>query len=470
MRQLKRKHQQVILFSLFFFLFLVIFSSLVYFLFDFILQSQLKRDLVKEVAEVVISHINIENNQLRFLKSKSGETLRQTLFNEGVSALFYDASTSSIIRKYGIFELQNKNESNDLAVIQNELPVSLGNNKAKEIIFFWNDQKIISILAPLKRDNKPYGVMLLAKPATSTKEVTDVMLLVLISMGVIGLVGSFVLGNIITNKTLSPLRSMIKIIDEINLDKLNKFVYVEGHEKDELVVLTNKFNSMLLRLKEMSEKQKEFIDNASHELKTPITKAVSTLDLLLSQKTLNRDELIDVKSDLFELNDLVEELLALSKARADIKPKAGNTYLRAMVDKIQEKYQEETKSKNLSVEINIDHNFTLPLPKKYLEIILSNLFSNAIKFSPNHSLVKLESKEIMGWKFFEITDSGEGLSENEKGKIFDRFYRAPDTYQKTKGHGIGLSIVKQLCDLYQIEIVVEKNMPTGTKFILRCPS
>lgn len=470
MRQLKRKHQQVILFSLFFFFFLVIFSSLVYFLFDFILQSQLKRDLAKEVSEVVISHINIENNQLRFLKSKNGETLRQTLFNEGVSALFYDASTSSLIRKYGIFELQNKNEGSDLAVIQNELPISFSKNKAKEIIFFWNDQKIISVLAPLKKDSKPYGAMLLAKPASSTKEVTDVMLLVLISMGVIGLAGSFILGNIITNKTLFPLRSMIKIIDEINLDKLNKFVYVEGHEKDELVVLTNKFNDMLLRLKEMSEKQKEFIDNASHELKTPITKAVSTLDLLLSQKTLSREELIDVKSDLFELNDLVEELLALSKARADIMPKTGNTYLRALVDKIQEKYQEEIMSKNLSVEIGIDHNFTMPLPKKYLEIILSNLFSNAIKFSPDHGLVKLKSKEALGFKFFEITDSGEGLSENEKGKIFDRFYRAPDTYQKTKGHGIGLSIVKQLCDLYQIEISVEKNMPTGTRFILRCPS
>ncbi|MFA6533522.1 MAG: ATP-binding protein, partial [Patescibacteria group bacterium] len=122
------------------------------------------------------------------------------------------------------------------------------------------------------------------------------------------------------------------------------------------------------------------------------------------------------------------------------------------------------KNKLLEKEITLVTNFPpsieTVLPSEYLEIILSNLLSNSIKYSQLKSLVSVMIKTDLK-TIIEIKDQGIGMTEEEVLHMFDRFYRGK-TAHKEHGHGIGLSIVKQICDIYKLPIIVRSEKEKGT--------
>jgi signal transduction histidine kinase len=418
---------------------------------------QMRKDLTHEFSEIISDHIRVDTDGISFKKDKNGDTLRLHLFTDGISAQFV-GSDGAIIRNYGAFESQIIKQS-DTGALEALKKKAISQKTVIESDIEWNDIGYISFVSPLEYNNKIIGIMVIAKSFDGLTLLTNSILVILSILGSLGLFGSFFLGRIFTQNALQPLYKIMWAIEATDLNRLKKKVYLEGHPEDEFVLLSHTFNTMLERLHEMSKRQKEFIANASHELKTPLTRAVSSLDVLMLKKHITNKDLKEVQMHIFEINELIETLLVLGKISEGALPK-GKSSLEKIVQSISQTYTDELKIKGIQLITEIPSDLSLPLPSEYAKVILSNLISNAIKFSPHESSIQIVTDHTK--KNLSIIDSGLGLSEDEKEKIFDRFYRSKEVRSNTKGYGLGLSLVKEICKEYGITISVESIKGSGT--------
>lgn len=461
MRNLKTKQKLTILFTLYFFIFLVVLAVLFISSFRYMYRYQIRKDLSHELGEITSDHIRMDSEGIFFKKDKNGDTLRLHLFNDGVSAQFI-GTNGAIIRDYGAFESQvvNDQDLTKLRVIQQK---AIDEQKVIETDIVWNNIVYASFVSPLTYNQRNIGVMVVSKSLDGLNLLTNSTLLILSILGGIGLLGSFFLGHIFTQSALSPLYKIMWAIEGTDLNRLKKKVHLEGHPEDEFVLLSNTFNTMLERLNEMSKRQKEFIANASHELKTPLTRAISSIDVLMLKKEFTTDSLIDVKANIFEINELIDTLLVLGKMSEGELPK-GTSDLKEVIHSVFQLQEKNLHTKKIRFTIEIPHSFTLPVPLEYISVIFGNLLSNAIKFSPNDSTIEIIGSPSK--KTVSIVDHGIGLTSEEQKNIFDRFYRARDVRNSIKGHGLGLSLVKEICKEYGVGVSVISHKGSGTTVTL----
>ena len=461
MRNLKTKQKLTILFTFYFFIFLVVLATLFIASFRIMYRYQLKRDLTHEISEIISDHIRINGEGIAFKKDKNGDTLRLHLFNDGVSAQFIGTS-GAIIRNYGAFESQlvNKEDVNVLDKIKQNAVLK------KSVIdsdFEWNKTMFTSLVTPLTFNNQIIGVLVVAKSLDGLNLLTNSTLLILSTLGGFGLLGSYFLGHIFIQNALSPLYKIMRSIEATDLNRLEKKVILEGHPEDEFVLLSHTFNTMLERLNEMSKRQKEFIANASHELKTPLTRAISSIDILILKKEITAEHLIDIKENIFEINELIDTLFVLGKMNEGELPK-GNSDLKEIIRIVFQHNEKYLHTKQVQFTVALPHSFLLPIPLEYAKVLFNNIISNAIKFSPRNSSIEIVGAPLK--KSVSVVDHGIGLSHEEKTRIFDRFYRSKEARSNTKGYGLGLSLVKEICKEYKIKILVTSIKGSGTTMTL----
>ncbi len=120
---------------------------------------------------------------------------------------------------------------------------------------------------------------------------------------------------------------------------------------------------------------------------------------------------------------------------------------------------------NNTIQLHIEKNIEYQGDKELLPSIVINLIENAIKYSFEKTAITVVLKTINNKPLLEIKDQGCGIPDNEKETVFHKFYRSGSEHtRKTKGTGIGLFIVKSICDLHQISIKISNNQPTGSIF------
>lgn len=228
-------------------------------------------------------------------------------------------------------------------------------------------------------------------------------------------------------------------------------------------------------IQEMVYEQNRFISDASHELKTPLTSLKTAFEVflrdknpqLLDSKELIRESLIDVN----KLQYLSDALLTLAQFQ-----KPQDTYTRS---KINLKKNIETAIKQISP-LAIAKNITIK--KKLLDILtfvdqykLSEVWlimlDNAIKYSPEKSIITITAKKSGNCAEVRVSDQGIGISQKDIPHIFDRFYRADSarSHQKGNGFGLGLAIAKKIVEQHRGGITVTSNKEKGSTFIVKLP-
>ncbi len=230
------------------------------------------------------------------------------------------------------------------------------------------------------------------------------------------------------------------------------------------------------RIKDLDEVKNKFFSNVSHEFRTPLSLILGPLSKIEKQNPNGQDEL-NIKRKSFNvlhknakrLQVLVDQLLDLAKLEStQMKLSLEKADLSSFLNVITSSFDSMIEQKNISYNVSID-----PSPentyfdKDKLEKIVSNLISNAIKYTPEHGLVSVYCSFKNGYLIAEISDTGKGISATEIKKIFERFYRAEGSEEK--GTGIGLALVKELVDLHQGQINVSSNLGKGTSFKVRIP-
>ncbi|TSD63367.1 GHKL domain-containing protein [Inquilinus sp. KBS0705] len=222
--------------------------------------------------------------------------------------------------------------------------------------------------------------------------------------------------------------------------------------------------------KKLMEQKKNFLLSVTHELKSPLA-SIKILLQTIQKRDLTKSQVLDFidKSllDVERLDDMVENMLLASKIdnRSYTFPKAKFN-LSVLVDSIVNRLQISKCDCNQQIiHAEIEPKIEITGDKFALTSVVTNLVENAVKYSSPCETVDVKLFEKEGKIYFQVADHGIGIADNEKSRIFDKFYRvgSEDT-RNTKGTGLGLYIVKEVLDKHQASIKVKDNRPAGSVF------
>ncbi|MEW5950643.1 MAG: heavy metal sensor histidine kinase [Elusimicrobiota bacterium] len=281
-----------------------------------------------------------------------------------------------------------------------------------------------------------------------------------------------ILGMTIAGLALKPVHDIIKTTKQINAESLHLRI-VPPKSKDEIRELADLFNEMISRLEESFISQKRFIQDASHELKTPLTILKGEMEVAL-KKTRSPVEYEKIlKSNLEEterLTRLVENLLTL--ARLDNKEIAGQKSileLNEILKQTAQKLYKKAKDKNIEINLKLsDKNFQFKANEDQISRAFSNIIENAVKYSPEGSPIEITSRLERDKFIVSVKDKGPGIPPESLPHIFERFYRA-DASRSTEGFGLGLAIAKASFENYGAFVTASNIKEGGACFIVEFP-
>jgi len=221
---------------------------------------------------------------------------------------------------------------------------------------------------------------------------------------------------------------------------------------------------------QLAAQQKNFMLSVTHELKSPIASSKLQLETLLKRdldKEKQKELLSNAINDTDRLNKLVEDILLASKIENSVHElHKENINLSEYVEEGM-KQTIRTFHPKQKVTLDIQPNIFFSIDKTTFTSIFLNLFENAVKYSPEHSLIRIILKEQGNGVILMVSDEGVGIPDTEKQNIFKKFYRVGnEETRRAKGTGLGLYIVKYLAEKHNGTIFVKNNSPKGTIFEL----
>lgn len=223
------------------------------------------------------------------------------------------------------------------------------------------------------------------------------------------------------------------------------------------------------------KKQTEFVQNASHELRTPITIIQSIQELLLKKPNSKMvDNFEDVNATLKEskrLAKLIQDLMDLSISDSNqTKIKKEEIDVNQLIREVSSPYIEYAKTQNKTLALNLNYPKLVKIDKDKIQQLIIILLDNAIKYTQEKDEIEITTKEKEHKCMIEIKDTGIGIEKEDRKYIFDRFYRVDKARnKKTGGNGLGLAIAKSIVDGHNGTIKVEENLPKGTCIQIKLP-
>jgi signal transduction histidine kinase len=219
---------------------------------------------------------------------------------------------------------------------------------------------------------------------------------------------------------------------------------------------------------ELVNQQKNFLLSVTHELKTPIAATKLQLQTLLKHKQLPVDQqeqlLTNAVNETNRLNRLIEDVLLANSADKNLALNKEDVNVSELTEQIILNYFSDKKAKGI-LKTEIQNGLSATLDKLLFPSIIINLVENAFKYSPDNSQVLISLNNQNGKLNLSVSDNGFGISEKEKSKIFDKFYRVGnEETRNTKGTGLGLYIVEKIVLAHNGTIEVQDNKPNGSVF------
>lgn len=265
-----------------------------------------------------------------------------------------------------------------------------------------------------------------------------------------------VISGVIISTTIAfrPIRKTSAQVNNLDplfkLEKLN-----EIGSKDEIGVLIKTFNTLLEKTYIASKSQKQFIENASHELNTPLTSLKLQIEQLLKKDDINKETLESIQDDVDEIQSTIEALMALETVtKNDISNEKVN--INTIVEEV---------INNFDIQFINNETITVFSNSKIVKVMLNNLIGNAEKFKEKE--IKITLDQIDKKPSLIVEDDGVGIDSENYDLIFNPFWQEDESRTRNKGgKGLGLSIVKNITLRYGWSISVDKSELGGAKFTI----
>lgn len=299
------------------------------------------------------------------------------------------------------------------------------------------------------------------KHTPQIQEVTSTLVIGLLSLLSIILVMAYIL----ISRSLLNVQRVTNAAKTITAQDLHASI-PQTHIAYEIDDLIATFNTLLSELQNTYAQVKQFGQNASHELKTPLTIIKGEVDVgLRKERTAEEYQHIlkKVAKEVMTLHEVIEKILFLSSTtKKELKHHFTEVYLdEILIDAIEEK-RPLSEQKHLTLHVNALEAVSVLGNAALLKIAIANLIDNAIKYTtaPATIEIALFPHEL------QIKDEGMGIKEEELTHIFEQFYRGDTSKQSTQGSGLGLAIVKNILDLHDFGITVHSQEGVGTNIFI----
>lgn len=289
----------------------------------------------------------------------------------------------------------------------------------------------------------------------------------LIALLIIGTIGSFIVSNHVSR----PVDLFSEQIASINVNSLEKRLIPsgKGHEIDRMA---SEINKTLDRLEQAFRSQEQFVLDAAHELRTPLSTLHAQVEILQAKQ--NKGEgvpeaiLSAQGKNLVRMEAIVEDLLLLAKGKQQFPEECVDLSL--LIGEICMDLQWLAEKHEVKLMYEAEEIQVIQANPMMIDRLIRNLIVNAIQYNKPKGVVKINLKPKPEALFLSIQDSGIGIAQEDLPHIFDRFYRVdPSRSRLSGGTGLGLAIVQHIAELYKAEITVESEVAKGSCFIVSFP-
>ncbi len=334
-----------------------------------------------------------------------------------------------------------------------------------------NGQRFRALFSPIEADEDTNFIIQTAASLRNIDEDLDRLLLIFWFVIPFTLIITGLTAYFISKKAFKPVTQMAEMANQISIDNLDRRLELPG-SNDEIYLLGEKLNLMIERIDNSVKAQKQFIADASHEIKTPLT--IIQTELELTEKKLNdfssKQNIKTALSEVERLNALVQSLLTI------VKLESFNNSINFKMFRLDELLvnciqlmRKTADEKNIQLAITLAEPVNINADEEKLKSIFINLLDNAIKYSPQAGSVAIDLQADNFQAIISIADNGIGISKEEIDKIFKRFYRSAEIRSEINGSGLGLSIAQKLTEMHNGKLTVQSEVGKGSKFLLSLP-
>lgn len=347
--------------------------------------------------------------------------------------------------------------------------------KGKSTNYYDKRNRYIEVTSPIMEGDtgKIAGVML---ASVSTDSIEDSIRILKTKGGtIIGIVILLMLAVslFIADRIVRPLCRITASIADVSEGYDDEVLHVNTFT--ETKQLSEAFNKMLGRLKQLDQSRQEFVSNVSHELKTPLTSMKVLADSLLSQDNvpieLYQEFMGDIAKEIDRENDIITDLLSLVKMDKTVQDlNIKNVNINELLELILKRLKPIAETKNVEVVLESFRPVTAEIDEVKLTLAFSNLVENAIKYNHEDGWVHVSLNADHKYFYVKVADSGIGIPEEDQANIFERFYRVDKSHSREMGGtGLGLAIARNAVIVHRGSIKVYSSEGEGTTFTVRIP-
>ena len=317
----------------------------------------------------------------------------------------------------------------------------------------------ISIYDSISRENIPYrvfesNVLIRNKPyliklkssLIDSKELIQSIFWIMTALLLVIVLGLIIINKAIAKKIWAPFYSTLNKLHHLKIEDKEQLVFGKT-STDEFTELNSTITSLVKRNQQAYQSQKEFTENASHEMQTPLAIFQHKLELLMQTNPISAEQ-ADLISELADanqrMNKLNKNLLLITKIENNQFQEKEKLSIKELLTKMLEQFRVRTEEKNITVKLQSEADIKIEANKSLFEILFSNLLTNAIR----HNYVNGKIDILINKNFISIANTGKPES-LDRSKLFQRFQKQTDDNSST---GLGLEISKKIAALYQFEM------------------
>ncbi|MBK9985151.1 MAG: HAMP domain-containing histidine kinase [Saprospiraceae bacterium] len=294
------------------------------------------------------------------------------------------------------------------------------------------------------KDGKSFEIIV-TRSTFKGDELAESISLALVIMFGLMLISVIIINRFISGRLFNPFYQTLEKLHHISFDESEpSFNQSSTREFDEL---NKALQQMTHKMFSDYNNQKQFTENASHELQTPLAVIKTRMDMLIQDKNLSEksmEQIQEIEKSVNKLSHLNKSLVLLSKIENRQFEDSRDIDLRVMLDKILLAFEDDVADKNIVVQKEYNASPSIKINPLLAEILFRNLIQNSARHNVKHGIIKIKLTE----QYFSISNSGESMKGNEE-KLFERFTKFNPSVESL---GLGLSIAKQICVYYHFDI------------------